>query len=45
MEDFVDTIKQMDEAIDWYKERYEQPLLRTEPKLDDAIAFVRSIVK
>jgi len=45
MEDFVDTIKQMDEAIDWYKERYEQPLLLEEPKLDDAIAFVRNIVK
>jgi hypothetical protein len=45
MEDFVDTIKQMDEAIDWYKERYEQPLLLEEPKLDDAINFVRSIVK
>ena len=45
MEDFVDTIKQMDEAIDWYKERYEQSLLLEEPKLDDAIAFVRSIVK
>ena len=43
MEDFVDTIKQMDEALDWYKERYEQPLLTKEPKLDDAIAFLRSI--
>ena len=45
MEDFVDTIKQMDEALDWYKEKYEQPLLLKEPSLHGAIAFVRSIVK
>jgi hypothetical protein len=29
----------------YYREIYEQPLLTKEPKLNDAIAFVRSIVK
>ena len=45
METFVENIKLLDQDPDWYKDRYEQPLLLKEPKLDDAIAFVRSIVK
>lgn len=42
---FVDHIKSFDESLEHYKDKYEQPLLTKEPKLDDAIAFVRSIVK
>ena len=38
-------IKVLDEDLDSYKHMYEQPLLLEEPKLDDAIAFVRSLVK
>ena len=45
MDTFVENIKLLDQDPDWYKDRYEQPLLEKEPKLDDAIAFVRSIVK
>ena len=45
MEYFVENIKLLDQDPDWYKDRYEQPLLLKEPKLDDAIAFVRNIVK
>ncbi|MEI6880735.1 MAG: glycosyltransferase family 10 [Bacteroidota bacterium] len=42
---FVNTIKVFEEDADAYKRFYEEPLLLEEPKLDKAIAFVRSIVK
>lgn len=45
MEYFVDQVKGFDKDLEWYQDMYEQPLLLEEPKLDDAIAFVRSIVK
>lgn len=45
MKYFVEKIKIWDEEAELYKSTYEQPLLKEEPKLDDAIAFVRSIVK
>ena len=38
-------LKYLDQDLDWYKYTYEQPLLDKEPSLDDAIAFVRSLVK
>jgi hypothetical protein len=45
MNKFVQIISGIDMHDDSYKSYYEQPLLTQEPKLDDAIAFVRSIVK
>jgi hypothetical protein len=45
MEYFVSKIMMLSTDDRYYKEVYEQPLLTEEPKLDDAIAFVRSIVK
>jgi hypothetical protein len=41
---FVDNVIALDETPDLYKSVYEQPLLKEEPKLDDAIAFVRSLI-
>jgi len=40
---FVNRIIDHDESLEEYKCMYEKPLLLEEPKLDDAIAFVRSI--
>lgn len=45
MESLVSKVMRTDLADEVYKTMYEQPLLTKEPKLDDAIAFVRSIVK
>lgn len=45
MEYFVKEIEAIDYLESSYKRMYEQPLLLKKPKLDDAIAFVRSIVK
>ena len=45
MEHFVEGISMFDTNLELYQRIYEQPLLLEEPKLDDAIAFVRSIVK
>lgn len=45
MERFVGHVQSFDESLEGYKDKYEQPLLDKEPKLDDAIQFVRSIVK
>jgi hypothetical protein len=44
---FVNFIKNIDtdDTQEMYKAIYEQPLITKEPKLDDAIQFVRSIVK
>lgn len=40
---FVHDITWFDRELGLYKDMYEQPLLLKEPKLDDAIQFVRSI--
>ena len=45
MDYFVWNVKVLDEELESYQHIYEQPLLLKEPSLDDAIAFVRSIVK
>jgi hypothetical protein len=45
MEYFVNKVKAFDEDLEFYQTTYEQPLLTKEPKLDDAIQFVRSIVE
>jgi hypothetical protein len=45
MDGFVESIKDYDTKETWYEHIYQQPLLLKEPSLDDAIAFVRSIVK
>jgi hypothetical protein len=45
MDALVKKVMRTDQALEIYKTTYEQPLLIKEPKLDDAIAFVRSIVK
>ena len=45
MDKLVSTVEAIDFLDSSYKAIYEQPLLLEEPKLDDAIAFVRSIVK
>lgn len=45
MDQLVQLIKDYDTKDIWYEQMYERPLLEKEPKLDDAIAFVRSIVK
>jgi hypothetical protein len=45
MDKFVEIVSSLDRYEDQYKSYYEQPLLNEEPILDDAIAFVRSIVK
>lgn len=44
VEALVNYLIDFDENLEWYQDMYEQPLLLKEPKLDDAIAFVRSIV-
>ena len=45
MDGFVDLIQRVDSNPDQYEHYYQQPLLNYKPSLDDAIAFVRSIVK
>jgi len=45
MDSLVKKVIRTNEAIDVYQDIYKQPLLLKEPKLDDAIQFVRSIVK
>jgi len=42
---FVNRVADLDEYEELYETYYEQPLLLKEPKLDDAIAFVRNLVK
>ena len=41
----VEHVSELDENIELYRAVYEQPLLKETPKLDDAINFVRNIVK
>jgi alpha(1,3/1,4) fucosyltransferase len=45
MDYFVAKVKAFDEDLEFYQTTYEQPLLTKEPSLDNAIAFVRSVVK
>jgi len=45
MDWLIEHLSEVNENIYTYKAMYEQPLLKESPKLDDAIAFVRSIVK
>jgi hypothetical protein len=45
MDWLIEHLSEVNENIYAYKAMYEQPLLKEAPKLDDAIAFVRSIVK
>ena len=45
VEELVQSIKKYDEDDIEYHEIYQEPLLLKEPKLDDAIDFVRSIIK
>jgi hypothetical protein len=45
MGNFVEYVRGWDNNNEMYKYIYEKPLLEKEPKLDDAIQFVRSIVK
>jgi alpha(1,3/1,4) fucosyltransferase len=45
MTEFVKLIADVDGNEDLYKTVFEQPLLKKEPSLDNAIAFVRSVVK
>lgn len=45
MDMFVEYVRGWDSNIEMYKSTYEQPLLKGAPILDDAIQFVRSIVK
>ena len=45
MDWLVEHISELDKNIELYRFVYEQPLLKKAPKLDDAIAFVRNIVK
>jgi hypothetical protein len=45
MAGIVEWVEKMDNDVELYQRIYEQPLLYREPELDDAITFVRSIVK
>jgi hypothetical protein len=45
MDYFVEKIRLWDTDLEIYQHTYQEPLLDKEPKLDDAIAFVRSLVK
>ena len=45
MDWFITTIQAIDESKEIYEDMYNRPLLWEAPTLDNAIAFVRSIVK
>jgi hypothetical protein len=45
MEYFVANVKDLDENLESYQTTYEQPLLKKEPSLNEAIAFVYNVVK
>jgi len=45
MDGFVESIEGYDTKETWYEHIYQQPLLLKEPSLNNAIQFVRSIVK
>ena len=45
MDWFVDNVIALDETPDLYKSVYEQPLLKEEPSLNEALAFVHNVVK
>ena len=45
VEALVNYLIDYDKNLEWYQDMYEEPLLLKKPTLDDAIEFVRSIVK
>jgi hypothetical protein len=45
MDWFVGTVKVFDENIEHYQYAYEQPLLKKEPSLNEALAFIHNAVK
>ena len=45
VEALVNYLIDYDENLEWYRDMYEEPLLLKEPTLDDAIQFVRSLIK
>jgi hypothetical protein len=45
VEALVNYLIDYDENLEWYQDMYQEPLITKEPKLDDAIAFVRNIIK
>jgi hypothetical protein len=45
MEYFVANVKDLDENLESYQTTYEQPLLKKEPSLNEALAFVYNVVK
>jgi hypothetical protein len=45
MNEFVKLIADVDSNQDLYKTMYEQPLLKKEPSLNEALAFVHNVVK
>jgi hypothetical protein len=45
MTEFVKLVADVDSSEDLYKTMFEQPLLKKEPSLNEALAFVRSVVK
>jgi hypothetical protein len=44
MTEFVKLIADVDSSEDLYKTMFEQPLLKKEPSLNEALAFVYNIV-
>jgi hypothetical protein len=45
MDWFADTVRIFDTSVDHYQYMYEQPLLKEEPNLNEALAFVHNAVK
>ena len=45
VEALINYLIDYDENLEWYRDMYEEPLLLKEPTLDDAIQFVRSLIK
>lgn len=45
MDYFVSKVKAFDESLEFYQTIYEQPLLKKEPSLNEALAFVHNVVK
>jgi hypothetical protein len=45
MEYFVNKVKAFDEDLEFYQTTYEQPLLKKEPSLNEALAFVHNVVR
>jgi hypothetical protein len=45
MDWFTDTVRIFDTSMEHYQYMYEQPLLKEEPSLKEALAFVHNVVK